>query len=70
VLVAVAATPTRDQLVLQGRDIQFGRLAEQRADVLERDRGGVRRDDGAQTLQRRRPGTVRADPIQIGTELE
>ena len=70
VLETVAATPARDQLVLQRCDVELDRLAEQRRKILERDVLGVQRMQLPQGLERRRCRAAVADAIEIRVELD
>jgi hypothetical protein len=52
VLEAIAATPAKDDLVLQSGKVEPDRAAKKRIDVLERDRLGMQEMQRLQRIQR------------------
>lgn len=71
VLVAVAATAAGDELVEQRRGTEIGnRDAQQRVEVLERDRPAVRGDDGPQGGGVRLHRALVADPAEVAGQVE
>jgi hypothetical protein len=70
VLVAIAATSLRHQLLLQRADIERHGPVQQRIQVLERDFLRVQAMDLAQRVQLRRRRSAVADAFEIGVEIE
>jgi len=70
VLEAVPPAPLAYELALERRRVQARRPAEQRIQILERDRLRVQAMDGPQRGERRRPLAVVPDPREVRVEVD
>ena len=70
VLEAIAAAPVAHEFPLQRRLIEPNGPAQERVEILERDRQRVPKVERAQRLQRGRARTVVADAPEIAVEFD
>src|SRR5262249_24107810 len=70
VLEAVAAAAVAQELLLQRRQVEPDRTAQERVEILERDRERMPEVEAAQRLQRRRARSAVADTPEVGVEIE